>query len=85
MTKTIYTTDIIEIKTIKVLCKKCGFAVTLPVSAQSFCLSKCACGTLFPSDYVNSTIKEIHSLQTAVTKDENYSAVCVETETEETR
>ena len=36
MTKTVFITDIREIKTIKVSCTKCGLAIELPLSNRAF-------------------------------------------------
>ena len=83
MTHKIFVTDLLEIRKIKVSCRKCGFAVSLPLGDKYGSLNACAsCQRTFPASYVDDLIREIKNLRTALTKDSNYF-VFVEFETAE--
>ena len=83
MTHKIFFTDLLEIRKVKATCRKCGFAVSLPLGDHYRSLSACAsCQAPFPASYVDDLIREIKNLRTALTKDSNY-LVFVEFETAE--
>jgi hypothetical protein len=53
MTKKVLVTDLQEVKSIKVVCRKCGFAVEVNTGNPSACPPKClGCASDFPADLV---------------------------------
>ena len=85
MTKTVLVTNISEIQFIKVSCKKCGYAMQLPVKTWiKSNIQLCpVCNGRFPVEKLKGFALSIGSLQDNLTDDENFSEIEIEIETEE--
>lgn len=83
MTKSVFVTNLSEIKTIKVTCKSCGFAVIFPTNTEYRKIVQCInCETRFPADETRMLIEAIKHLQTSLTENKDLAHVKVEIETE---
>jgi hypothetical protein len=82
MTRILHTTNINEIRTIKIACAKCGLAVDLPVAGFLTPLEGCAaCGVKFPVNSVRGVLDAVRALQHTMQGDAYVNAVVsIETE-----
>ena len=84
MTKTVYVTDLSEVKHIIVSCGKCGFAVILPLHGGYKKTVGCVkCDVAFPADEIKTWIEVTENLQKTLA--EVTSDARIEIETEETK
>ena len=86
MTKTVHVTNLMEIHFVKISCKKCGYAMQLPLktwieSNVQLCPSR---KERFPVEGVKDFAVSMKSLQDNLRSDKNFSNINVEIETEET-
>ena len=82
MTKKIFTTNINEIRTIKISCQKCGLAIELPISGSLSYLEGCpSCHVKFPVGSVRLLLDAISQVKTTM-KGEDYQKASVTFETE---
>jgi len=77
MTKTIFSTNIAEIKTVKIICS-CGAKFDIPIEARTPPETCFACGKKLDWQPINRFIKGLSELKQAVL-DGKYDA-CIETE-----
>lgn len=88
MTKTILVTDLNEITNVKVSCKKCGYAMQLPLKVPSGLnvLNCPSCDESLPisHDKVRGFLSSLKSLRDSL-KNNNFSNMLVEIETEQTK
>ena len=85
MTKTVLVTNISEIQFVKISCKKCGYAMLLPVKKWIEAkIHQCpACSGRFPVEDIKDFVCSIKSLQSNLTNDKNFSGIKIEIETED--
>lgn len=86
MTKTIFVTNLNEIKVIKISCKHCGYAMHLPLKIpDEIVVHKCpSCHEDLPISHkeIGSFLRSLRSLLD-VMKNNNFSNTLIEIETEE--
>jgi len=83
MTKTILVTDIKEINHVKVSCKKCGFAIILPLDVEHIKTIGCTkCEVQFPVEKIKTWLEVTQDFKKALTTT-SFSDAVVEIETEE--
>ncbi len=83
MTKTILITNLNEIKTIKVTCTNCGFAVIFPTNKDYKKIVRCVnCEIRFPADETRVLIDALRHLQTSLAENKDLKDIKVEIETE---
>jgi len=87
MTKTVHVTDLKEIKLVKISCKKCGYAMQLPLKIPEkhniFACPSCDEKLSLSHDSVKTFLYALKSLQDNLKNDTNFSNTLIEIETEE--
>lgn len=88
MTKTIFVTDLNEIKLVKISCKNCGYAMHLPLKIPEelnvFSCPSCNKSLPISHDEVRLFLGSLRSLRD-IMKNSNFSNILIEIETEETK
>ena len=82
MTKTIFVTDLKEIRHVKVSCEKCGFAVNFPLATTEIQIVWCKCGVQFPIEKIKTWLEVTSDLKKDLSTT-SFSGALVEIETEE--
>lgn len=85
MTKTVFVTNINEIKHLKVTCKSCGYAMQLPINSPfSGNVQVCpTCNAKYSLEDIKKFVNSIKALRETLRANENYSNLIIEIETEE--
>jgi hypothetical protein len=78
MTKTIFVTNLQEVKGIKIVCNKCGADFTAPINSGKLPDTCIMCRNVFESSYLSETLLAIQKLS-LYCKNSNFEAV-IETE-----
>ena len=79
MTKTILVTDLKEINHVKVSCKKCGFAIILPLDVKHIKTIGCTkCEVQFPVDKIKTWLEITYDLKKALTTNTSFADAVVE-------
>jgi len=86
MTKTVYVTELKEIKLVKISCRHCGYAMQLPLKIpRELVVHNCpSCGQSLPISHeeIRSFLGSLSSLQD-IMKNKNFSNTLIEIEIEE--
>ena len=87
MTKTVFVTNLKEIKFIRVSCENCGYAMQLPLKIPGglniHACPSCDKQLLLTDESISAFLSSLKSLQDNLKKDQNFSNTCIEIETEE--
>ena len=85
MTRTVFVANLEEIKFVKISCKKCGYAMQLPLKIPGkLVVHDCpSCGKSLPISHeeIKSFLSSLRSLQD-IMKNNNFSNTLIEIETE---